>query len=210
MFERRQAGNDLVEQVAGAAAVQRADGVRLAQTKTEKLPTIVLAAVVVCLVDDQQHRYFDLAQPRGDGLVVLGETDGTIHEEQHEAGFAHRCFDLAADLRIEVGATRQPPTGVDEHERIAEPVGLGLLAVTGDAGAVLHDGDLLADDPIEQGALADVRSADHDNGRQTHDDSKAVRKAMPSVVMTSTGWGRSSTVSPSRKRPSERHTSGSR
>ena len=167
--------------------MQRADGVRLAQTEAEELPAIVLAAVVVGLVDHQQHRHLDLAQPRGDRLVVLGEADGTVDHEQHQTGFAHGSLDLAADLRVQVGATRQPTTGVDEHERIAQPVGLGLLTVAGDAGTILHDRNLLTDDPIEQGALADVRSADHDNGRQTHDDSKAVRKAMPSVVMTSTG-----------------------
>ncbi len=40
--------------------------------------------------------------------------------------------------------------------------------------------------------------------------SNARRKAIPSVGMTSTGRGKSAVVKPSRKRPSDKHTSGSR
>ena len=40
--------------------------------------------------------------------------------------------------------------------------------------------------------------------------SRARRRAMPSVGTTSTGRGRSAGVVPSRKRPSDRQTSGSR
>ena len=52
------------------------------------------------------------------------------------------------------------------RKRTPEPLGLGLLAVAGDARAVFDDGDLLADDAVEQRALADVGAADDDDGGQ--------------------------------------------
>ena len=47
-------------------------------------------------------------------------------------------------------------------------------------------------------------------GKRHDAGSRALRSEMPSVATTSTGRGSSSMVVPSRKRPSDRHTSGSR
>ncbi len=191
--------------------MQRADRVRLAGAEREELPAVVLAALVVGLVGDQQHRRLDAPQPVGQRLVVVGHAGGRVDEEQHDVGRLDGGLDLAADLGVEIVAARQPAAGVDQQELDPEPLGLGLVAVAGDAGAILDDGHLFADDAVEQRALADVGPPDDDNGGQRHDDgSKALRSEMPSVAMTSTARGSSSTVVPSRKRPSDRHTSGSR
>ena len=157
-------------------------------------------------------------QPVGHGLVVFEDADARVDDEQHQIGLLHGGLDLAADLVVEVAASRHPTAGVDHPERYAEPFGFELLAVAGDAGTVLDDGLLFTEDTVEQGALAHVGAAhDHEGGERggfhgTHDAvSNAVRRAMPSVAMISTGRGSSSTVTPSRKRPSsERHTSGTR
>ena len=203
--------DDLVEQIAGTAAVECADRIGITGTEGQELPPVVLAPLVVGLVGHQQDRRFDPPQPVGQRLVVLGDTRCRVDEEQHHIGSLHSSFDLAADLDIEIVAARQPPTGVDQQEVHAEPVGLCLLAITGHAGAVFDNRNLLADDPVEQGALADVGTPDDDNGGQRHDaGSRALRREMPSVATTSTDRGNSSTVVPSRNRPSDRHTSGSR
>ena len=202
-----------VEQVAGAPAVQGADRVRLAEPEGEELPALVLAAVVVGLVGDDDDLVVAAAQPAGDDLVVVGHPDGAVDDEQHDVGVAHGGLDLAADLGLEVGAAGHPAAGVDDAERHAEPLGLERLAVAGDARAVLDDGRLLADDAVEQRRLADVGPADDGTtgGQGGHARSRARRRAWPSVATTSTGRGRSSTVPPSRKRPSsDRQTSGSR
>ena len=230
------AGDHLVEEIAGAAPVQCTHGIRLADAEGEELPAVALAAVVVGLVGDEQRRAPGLAQPVGDRRVVVGDPDRAVDEEQHEICGAHGGLDLAAHLRIELGATRQPAAGVDEAELDAQPLPHELLAVAGDAGPVLHDRVLLADDPVEQGALADVGTADDDDrrqldlwvqlghastfeiwgamtppgGRDRAPDSSAARRAMPLVAMTSTGRGSSSTRTPSRKTPPVRHTSGNR
>ena len=226
-------GDHHVQQVAGTAAVQRADRHGLTHPETQELPHLVLATVVVRLVGHHHDGSVDAAQPVGDGFVVVGETDAGIHHEQHHVGGLHRGLHLAADLLVQLAASRQPATGVHQQEMGAQPLRLDLLAVAGDAGAVLHDGHLMADDAVEQGALANVGAADDDDGGQgvggprvgrgagglVHLDGSgadgaaapsACRRAMPSVGTTSTGRGSASTLPPSRNRPSLRHTSGSR
>src|SRR5690606_8916542 len=98
------------------------------------------------------------------------------------------------------------------------PVGDDRLAVAGDAGALLDDGLPASQDPVHERRLADVRTADDRYEGQPHRQtpsaragagSSASRRATPSVATTWTGRGRSSGVVPSRKRPLERHTSGS-
>ena len=155
-----------VEQVTGAPTVQRADRQWIAETERHELPTITLAAVVVDLVGHEEHRRLDLAQPHRNRFVVVGQADGTVDHEHHEICCANRCLDLTADLGVEFAAGRQPATRIDHQERPAEPFGLDLFAVAGDARPVLDDGQLLADDPVEQRALADVGSPDDDDGRQ--------------------------------------------
>ncbi len=133
-------------------------------------------------------------------------------------------LDLARHFAVEVGATGQPSAGVDEQEGVAEPLGFHRLAVARHAGAVFDDRHLLAEHAVEQRALAHVGAADDDDYRQVGFDddrarahrrtslpvSSASRSARPSVATTSTARGRSVTVSPSRKRPSDRQTSGNR
>ena len=71
-----QPGHDLVEEVTRPPAVEGGDRVRLAQAQGQELPTLVLALVVVRLVDAEQHGLPRPPQPRGDGVVVLGDADG--------------------------------------------------------------------------------------------------------------------------------------
>ena len=132
-----------------------------AEAEGEELPPLVLAPIVVRLVGDDDDVMAAAAQPAGDRLVLVGHAHRRVDDEQHDVGPPHGRLDLPADLGVEVAATRHPTAGVDDPERDAEPLGLELLAVTGDAGTVLDDGRLLTDDPVEQRALADVGPA-HD------------------------------------------------
>ena len=210
---RGQPGDDLVEEVAGPPAVQRGDGMGLPDAEGEELPTIVLTLVVVGLVHPEQHGLPGAAQPGGDRVVVLGDPDAGVDEEDDQVGAPHGLLHLPADLLVEVAARRQPTPGVDEQEGDAEPLGLDDLAVPGDAWVVLDDGDALADGPVDEGGLPDVGPAHDGDDRRLHHRPvpvRARRRAMPSVGTTSTGRGRSAGVVPSRKRPSDRQTSGSR
>ena len=139
--------------------------------------------------------------------------------------------DCSAHLVVEGVAAGQPPAGVDQDEPAPVPLGLDLLAVAGDARALLDDRLAPADDAVHERRLADVGAADDGDGGQGHGrpgygppparrtaDGRrsaqagvtASRRATPWVATTSTGRGRSSGAVPSRKRPWDRQTSGSR
>ncbi|MFM1943982.1 MAG: hypothetical protein RI897_2964 [Verrucomicrobiota bacterium] len=50
--------------------------------------------------------------------------------------------------------------GIDESEALSAPFGFGGYAVTGDAGAVVDDGDTASDDPVKEGGFTDVWATD--------------------------------------------------
>ena len=156
----REPGHHLVEQVTGAPSVQRAHRERLSEAEGEELPAVVLPAVVVRLVDDDDHLLAAAPQPRGDRLVVVGHPDGAVDDEQHHVGVADGGLDLPADLGLELRSAGHPAAGVDDAEGDAEPIGLQRLAVARHARVVLDDRRLLADDAVEQRALPDVRATD--------------------------------------------------
>ena len=138
----------------------------ITESEREELPQIGLALVVVGLVGDDERLMTAAPQPVGDGLVVLATADRGVDHEQHEVGLVDGGLDLLADLRLEIVAARHPAAGVDHTERHTEPLGFELLAVARDTGPVLDDRRLLADDAIEQRALADVRPPDDHHRRQ--------------------------------------------
>ena len=55
--------------------------------------------------------------------------------------------------------------GVDDDEPPAVPLGVAVQTVTRRPRAVLDDGRSLAEEPVEQRALADIRSADDGDDR---------------------------------------------
>ena len=158
--------DDPVEQVAGPSTVQRTHRDGLADAQAHELPHLGLAALVVGLVGDHDHVGARPPDPVGDVRIVVGQPDRCVDHEQHDVGTLDGSLHLAAHLGVELVATRHPTTGVDHAERDVEPFGLEFLAVTRDAGAVLHDRLLAAHDAIEQRALADIRSPDDDHRGQ--------------------------------------------
>src|SRR5207253_2721838 len=58
--------------------------------------------------------------------------------------------------------------GVDEGELAAAPLDCGVDAIPGSPRLILDDGDAVADEAIEQGRLADVRTAHHGDEATAH------------------------------------------
>ncbi len=156
-----QRGEDRVEHVAGAAAVQRRDRVGLPQPEVPQPEGLGLGALVVDLVGGQHDRLAGLAQHLDDGLVVVGDPDGGVHHEEHRVGDLHRDLGLGPDAQGEALRVGVPAAGVDDGEGAAVPVGVVGHPVAGHAGDVLDDGLAPTDDPVDQGGLAHVGSADH-------------------------------------------------
>jgi len=119
-----------------------------------------LGGGAVDLVGHQQDRHLAAAQAGGDGGVLLGDPDGGVDHEQQEVGVGHGPLGLGDDAGLEAGRLGLPAAGVDELEAPAGPVGLVGDPVPGHARDLLGDGRAAAQDPVDQGRLADVGAPD--------------------------------------------------
>ena len=163
--QRRQHG---VEQVAAPPAVQRAHRPGLPEPECPQRRRGRLARRVVHLVRRDHHRLARAPQHRGDGIVGVGDADGHVHDEQHRVGRLHRQPGLRGHLLGEGAAglpglgtgKRLPAAGVDQGEGAPAPEGVIGHPVAGDAWRVLHHRLAAAENPVDQGGLADVGPAD--------------------------------------------------
>ena len=207
----RKVGDQRVEEIAGALAVQRTHRERLAETQPHELPDGGLVRGVVDLVGDHEDRRIEPTKEQRHPFVLGRDADGRIDDEQDDFGLLHCLFGLLGNLVVERIAIGHPAARVEEGEVIAEPFGINRLAVARDAGALFDDRLAAPDDAVHHRGFAHVGTTDNGDDRQAHAvDSRARRRAAPSVEMTSTGRGRSETLMPSRKTPRLKQTSGRR
>ena len=66
-----------------------------------------------------------------------------------------------------VDAEPEPEDGLEAAEIEAEHVGIALAAITGHAGPIVDQRELLADEAVEQRRLADIGTADDSDGGET-------------------------------------------
>ena len=168
-----QKGDDLVEQITRAMAVQRGDRDRVADAQGVELPqVVVLAGRVVELVDEQERGLLELAHHARHALVLLGDAHRAVDDEQDDGGLLGRRERLVADGGGEhvVALHGLDAAGVDERELATVPVGHVVAAVAGDAAALVHDGVGGLGDTIDERRLAHVRAADdrYDGSRHTY------------------------------------------
>ncbi len=166
---------DGVEQVGDAAAVQRRDGVRLAEAEGPERGGARLLARVVDLVGDEEHRLAALAQHLHDVLVGRGRADDRVDDEQHGVGEVDRRPRPAAATEASMpwASGSQPPVSTSVKRRSFHSA-LVRDAVARDAGGVLDDGLAAAEDAVDERGLADVRAADDRQHRQ--------RRQVPDLV----------------------------
>ena len=153
--------DDLVEQVAGAVAVQRRERDRIAEPEPVELERLGVAARVVELVRDDEHGAPRRAQDLGELLVARRDSRLRVDDEEHEIGLLDRLPRLLGDLRPErprvlaVDAARCRSRGTCRRSSRRE-----LLAVARDAGRLVDDGGPRLGEPVDERRLADVREAD--------------------------------------------------
>ena len=163
----REALDDQVGEVAGVATVLCRDGDGRVEAEGVELDRIGFAGRVVALVDDEDHRSFGASQAVRDLVVERGDSGVGVHHEQDEIGLLHSypCLLLDALLDVRSGLELQA-AGVDHGEGAAGPLRGAVHAVAGGAGDIGDDRDALADEPVEERALADVGAADdRDHGQ---------------------------------------------
>ncbi len=161
----RQARDDLVEQVAGAVSVQSRERPRLAEPERVEDGRVGVAARIVDLVREHDHRPLGVAEDDGELLVARRDAGAGIDDEQHQVGLVDRGLRLLGDLGAEHAALDLVDTaGVDEAEPGAGPLAEHLLAVARHARGLVDDGGAALREPVDQGRLADVREADDRDG----------------------------------------------
>src|SRR6266536_723868 len=161
----RQRGEDGVEQVAGAAPVQRRHRLRLPQTQRPQHRRVRLLAGVVDLVGDEHDGLAAAAQHADRGLVVVERADRGVDHEEHDVCGMHGGLGLRGDRLGPLAGVGYPAAGVDDLELAAGPQGVVGHPVAGHAGHVLHDGLPAPDDPVDERGLADVGPADNCDDR---------------------------------------------
>ena len=153
--------DDLVQEVAGAVAVERRDGDRVAEAETVELERLEVAARVVELVREHENRPPRHAQDLGELLVAGRHAGLRIDDEEHEVGLLDRLTRLRRDLRAERPGVRAVDAArVDEAERRSRPLAEKLLAVARDSRRLVHDRGARRSQAVDQRRLADVREAD--------------------------------------------------
>ena len=162
--------------------MQRAHGVDRPAEGVE-LGGFLLAPLVVGLVGDYEDGHRCPAQEL-DGLEIRGRrAGGRVHHEDDEVRLGDGQPRLLLHLRLDVvGRVRLQPARIDHDEAARVPLGFPVQPVTGRSGAVLDDGGAAAEDPVEEGALADVGAADDgDDGEAVHGRSSPRGQAAPAV-----------------------------
>ncbi len=141
---------------------------RLAEAEREGFERTGGGGAALALVGDHDGRLAGLAHQLGKRTVARGEAAARIDHEEHRIGRLDRGPGLRHHApRQAAGRRLLEPGGVHHHEvEIAEP-GLALAAVARHSGPVVDQGEPLADQPVEQGGLADIRPSD-DRHRESH------------------------------------------
>ena len=151
-------------------AVDGGDGDGVAQTEIVELVEIgVHRAGGVHLVHRQHDGLAAALEHAGHLLVRGGEAGLDVRDEDDDIGVVDGDLGLlpheGEDLVVGVGLDT---AGVHQTELPAGPLALAVDTVAGDAGGILHNGQALSDELIEQHGLAHVGAAHNGDQRFCH------------------------------------------
>lgn len=163
-------GADGVQQVAGAVAVDGRDGHDFVEAEVIELVELHGGlAHVVAFVDGEDDGLVAAAQHMGHVLVGGGQAVAHVHHHDDAVGGVDGDLGLLAHVgQNALGGLGLNAAGIHQQELVAAPLAVGEDAVAGDARGILHDGQTLAAELIEQGGLAHVGAAHHSNDRFAH------------------------------------------
>ena len=177
-------GRDLGEaraQLVEAHAVLARQRDRLSEAQREGVVEARIGGLALVLVGGQHHRAAALlADQVGQLAVQRGDALARVHEEQRDVRRADRALGQRAHpARQAVVGLLLEACGVDDGEAQVAQAPLALAQVAGDAGAVVHQRQPLADEAVEQGGLAHVGPPDDGEG-EAH--GRAAGSARPSAA----------------------------
>ena len=165
-----QVGADGIQQVAGAMAVHAGNGHQFSQTQgVEIIQLHGRVADLVALVHGQHHR-LAAAHEHGSHLVVLGGHPGPQVGDHDDAvgginGHLGLLTHVGQNAVVDAGLDT---AGIHQQELVAVPFAVAEDTVPGNAGGILHNGDALAGEFVEDGGLAHVGAAHDGHDRFCH------------------------------------------
>ena len=154
----------MVEQVGDAFTMLSTDRGRFAEAEREAFVDARVALFAFRLVGYEHYRNLLATQPAGDLFVQRGQADTRIEYEHRRVRAFQTDFGLLAHPAGQaVGILVFPAGGVDDLELQPRDFRIAEAAVARDAGLVVDQRQPLADEPVEQRRLADIRAADDDH-----------------------------------------------
>ena len=135
------------------------DRVGIAGAQTQKLPTAGFVLGVIDLVDDEEDGASAPQRPARGVRVLIHHPGRHVDDQEHQVGRRQRRLGLLGHLGLERVARFEPAAGIHDIERDATPFDLDGLAIARHAAVLFHDRHALAGETVDEGALADVRSA---------------------------------------------------
>ena len=150
--------------LADAERVLRRDRQRLAEAERIGLVDARLGRAALAFIGGEDHRLAGAAHQLGENLVCRHHAGPRVDQEQHQIGLGDRRLRLLAHARGKPLIPGLEPRGIDEGDGARPKLGLGLAPVARQTGLVVDQRQLLADQPVEQGGLADIRPSDDGDG----------------------------------------------
>ena len=126
-------------------------------------------AHVVAFVDSEDDGLVAATQHMGHVLVGGGQAVAHVHHHDDAVGGIDGDLGLLTHMGQDAfGGLGLDAAGIHQQELVTAPLAVGEDAVAGDARGILHDGQTLAAELIEQGGLAHIGAAHHSNDRFAH------------------------------------------
>ena len=131
----------------------------------------------VDLIEDQDDRRLQVPHQVGDELVAFAGRLARIHHEADDVHFAHRFDGGVHHLHVHPVERTVNARRIDEHDLGVRVVAHAVNPRPRRLRLVGDDGELGADDPVEQRRLAGIRTADERDETGFHRDSSSMPPA---------------------------------
>ena len=153
--------DDLVKHIAGAVTVNGRNRERVTESEIVELIHIHRhLAQGVALVDGENDGLAGFLEHIRDGIIIRRHARTHVAHEDDNIRMGDGNLRLLAHEREHLVVLLGLDTaGINDHELVSAPLALGIDAVAGHAGGILHDGDTRTDELVEKCGLADIRSA---------------------------------------------------
>ena len=159
-----------VQQLAGAMSVHGAYGDGVAQSELiELIYGGILRAGGVRLVDGKHDRLAGAQQHIGHVLVRRRHTGADIRDQHDHVRRVNGDLRLLPHEQQNLAVSAGLNAACVHHIKCSSaPLTFGIQPVAGDAGGILHDGETLSHQTVEEHRLAHVRPADDRHQRFCH------------------------------------------